>query len=229
MLSSGTNGVAKKATKVLLAAVRRRRHALDAAQSVRLGPLTINEVFLLYMKKVRLFIDTEFTDFVDLDLISIAIVADTDPTIEFYAEITDFDRGLCNHFVVANILPLLGKAQGRAMLYENARNELREWLEQFRDANACICYDYIGDFVLLKELLYQPYRGSEFARFPKWLDTDNIWKKLDPNLLSQFWRDHPEYSQHHSLHDARANAAAFCIGEWRQEVLEVAGPKTRAR
>jgi hypothetical protein len=180
------------------------------------------------MSRLRIFIDTEFTDFVDLDLISIALVADADPPKEFYVEITDFDRSLCNDFVVANILPLLGKAPGRAMPFSDASNELHEWLEQFRDANACICYDYIGDFVLLKELLFQPCRGSTFASFPEWLATDNVWKKLDRDLLSQFWRVHPEFSQHFALHDARANAAAFCISEFRQEFLEVLGPKTRA-
>ncbi|SFJ84850.1 protein of unknown function [Paraburkholderia megapolitana] len=38
---------------------------------------------------MRIFVDTEFTDFIDCDLISIALVADDGR--EFYAERNDFD------------------------------------------------------------------------------------------------------------------------------------------
>jgi len=107
--------------------------------------------------------------------------------------------------VVANVMPHLGKVSGHAMLYDTAQGEVKEWLEQFHDANAVICYDYLGDYMLLQELLYQPWRVTEFARFPAWLSTANIYKHLDPRLLLKFWSDHAEYNQHHALHDAKSN------------------------
>ena len=45
------------------------------------------------------FIDTEFTDFVQIDLISIALVSDDGR--EFYAERTDYCRDDCNDFLYA--------------------------------------------------------------------------------------------------------------------------------
>ncbi|WP_426356268.1 hypothetical protein ACP26O_00100 [Burkholderia sp. R-40] len=52
---------------------------------------------------MRIFVDTEFTDFIDCDLISIALVAEDGH--EFYAERTDFDHHACSAFVREAILP----------------------------------------------------------------------------------------------------------------------------
>ncbi|GGE82330.1 hypothetical protein [Massilia psychrophila] len=108
------------------------------------------------MTRLNIFLDTEFSDFVGLDLISMSLVAGTSPPQEYYVEITDFDRTICNEFVIANVLPNLNKAPGRAMLYDAARDDLRACLEEFRKANAVVCYDNVGDYVRLQELLYQP-------------------------------------------------------------------------
>ena len=57
---------------------------------------------------MRLFVDTEFTDFIDCELISIGLVSE-DGRHEFYAEVADYDRQKCNAHVQAGIWPLLGK------------------------------------------------------------------------------------------------------------------------
>lgn len=54
-----------------------------------------------------IFLDTEFTDFIDCELISIGMVSDGNH--EFYAERTDYDRSLCSDFVREAVLPFLGK------------------------------------------------------------------------------------------------------------------------
>lgn len=59
-----------------------------------------------------IFVDTEFTDFVQIDLISVALVADDGR--EFYAERTDYCRADCNDFVRAAVLPKLGRIDGAA-------------------------------------------------------------------------------------------------------------------
>ena len=60
---------------------------------------------------LHLFVDTEFTDFLNCDLISIAIVAADGR--EFYGERSDFDQGSCSEFVRAAILPQLGQYPDR--------------------------------------------------------------------------------------------------------------------
>ncbi|MFC6520885.1 hypothetical protein ACFQAT_15195 [Undibacterium arcticum] len=52
-----------------------------------------------------IFLDTEFTDFIDIELISIGLVSQDGR--EFYAERNDFDVAKCNNFVRAGILPML--------------------------------------------------------------------------------------------------------------------------
>lgn len=59
-----------------------------------------------------IFLDTEFTDFVQLGLISIALVAEDGR--EFYAERTDYRQGDCTDFVCSAVLPLLGRVPGAA-------------------------------------------------------------------------------------------------------------------
>ncbi|WP_434717222.1 hypothetical protein P5X00_39880 (plasmid) [Paraburkholderia sp. A2RO-4L] len=46
---------------------------------------------------MRVYVDTEFTQFIDCDLISIGLVADDGR--EFYGERADYDRASCSEFV----------------------------------------------------------------------------------------------------------------------------------
>lgn len=52
------------------------------------------------------FIDTEYTDFRDCVLISLAIAGENGD--EFYGERTDFDQSRCSDFVRRVVLPQLG-------------------------------------------------------------------------------------------------------------------------
>ncbi|WP_253190215.1 3'-5' exoribonuclease [Paraburkholderia phenazinium] len=54
-------------------------------------------------RKTRYFIDTEFTDFEACQIISVAIVGEDGH--EFYGEVSDFERPLCNNFVRDTVLP----------------------------------------------------------------------------------------------------------------------------
>lgn len=180
------------------------------------------------MNKLRIFIDTEFTDFVDPSLIALALVADTDPPQEFYVEISDFDRNSCNDFVVANVLPQLNIILGRSMSYEEAKDRVGEWLNLFRHTGACICYVFIGDLILLQKMLHESGKDDKAADMSEWLSFDNIWTNLDRDLRTNFWRDHPEISEHHALYDARANLAAMSEVSHDYEVISTRGPRTRA-
>lgn len=57
------------------------------------------------------FVDSEFIDFVQMDLISIALVAEDGR--EFYAERTDYRRDDCSDFVRVAVLPMEAALQLR--------------------------------------------------------------------------------------------------------------------
>jgi len=52
----------------------------------------------------RLFVDTEFTDFIDCELLSIGIVSEDGR--EFYGERSDVDLTRCSDFARVAVLPL---------------------------------------------------------------------------------------------------------------------------
>lgn len=105
----------------------------------------------------NLFFDTEFTGLrKDTTLISIGIVSDTGD--RFYAELTDYDEGMCDEWIEKNVLDhlvLSGNAELEESMAadnktttvigskEDVRRELMEWLEM--DAN--FDSDYTAVFV----------------------------------------------------------------------------------
>ena len=146
---------------------------------------------------MRLFFDTEFTDLVECDLISIALVAEDGR--EFYAERNDFASAKCNDFVVKNVLPLLGVWPERVMSKDRLARELCTWLAQFQSEAPVLCFDFAGDIGLLVDLI---------GPLPAWLSTANVMHKIDQDVWNEFLRlvDRPA---HHALWDARANRAAY--------------------
>ena len=72
----------------------------------------------------RALIDTEFTDLIEIKLISIVIV--TDSQEEFYAEVP-FESSKCNKFVPETVMPLLGQIAGASC---SSLDKLRSRLEQ---------------------------------------------------------------------------------------------------
>lgn len=139
--------------------------------------------------KMRIFIDTEFTDFIDCDLISIALVADDGR--EFYAERTDFDRHTCSAFVREAVLPQLGQYPGRIFSRASLHAALHEWLEQF--GGGTFCMDFHGDWDLLVDLL---------DGVPDDWDAALIWDQADKARLESYFQQFG--GRHHALHDARA-------------------------
>jgi hypothetical protein len=146
---------------------------------------------------MRVFLDTEFTNLQDRELISLALVAENGA--EFYGECTDFELSGCSDFVRETVLPL-GSPAARAMPREQLRIEVMSWLQRIpiRD-HPILCYDYDGDRQLLERLLG--------GALPKGWRTENIWTRLDAARLEAFFAEHGHH--HHALWDARANRASF--------------------
>ncbi|MGH8190976.1 MAG: hypothetical protein ACREP2_05975, partial [Rhodanobacteraceae bacterium] len=100
---------------------------------------------------MRVYLDTEFTDWddPDTDLISIALVAEDGR--EFYAECTDFDPRKCTNFVTIEVLPLLGAPGVLRGDTATLKRAVLVWLAGIPEPE--IAVDYDGDWRLLARLL----------------------------------------------------------------------------
>lgn len=148
---------------------------------------------------MKLFLDTEFTDFIDIELISIGIVSEDGR--EFYAERIDFDESKCSQFVRLAVLPKLGSSPAFVGTKLQIKEYLEKWLSQFDSIEVCV--DYLPDWELFVELLdietYENKTGVSYCM---------IGAFLNPLDIEQYWRENGRQN-HHALHDAKANRAAF--------------------
>jgi hypothetical protein len=175
----------------------------------------------------RVFLDTEFTDFIQCDLISIGLKAETGE--EFYGENLDFNKKLSSDFVHQAVYPFLTpNTHGMKELELSAR--LWQWFDDLDCEQVEIYMDYPSDWELMCELL----RG----RHPKFIHPVNIFVKLSALCLTQSVLSSPDgfakanerlrkifYTefmnhfyetkepQHHALSDARANHRGYLAAE----------------
>lgn len=159
-----------------------------------------------------IFLDTEFTDFVRPDLISIALVAEDGR--EFYAERTDYHRDACSGFVRETVLILLDRVPGATCSRAELTLRLRDWFETLPEP-ATIIYDFEGDWLLLADA----YLGRHHRQPPA-----NVGDKLH---LDNYAITHPVFEQalnltytqdwppHHALADARALRNGYLT--WREQ------------
>lgn len=153
-----------------------------------------------------IFLDTEFTDFVSPDLISLALVAENGR--EFYAERTDYHRDACSAFVRENVLPLLGRLPDAACSRAELTQRLHEWFEQLPEPVTLI-YDFEGDWRLLADaMLGRAYRNPP-ANLGEPLHLDNacithpVFERAQNLIYTQDW------PPHHALADARSLRAGY--------------------
>lgn len=147
---------------------------------------------------MKIFIDTEFTDFIECDLISIGFASDD--SRQFYGERNDFSLAGCSDFVRKSVLPQLGKKPECVYSKGGLRAAVHAWLNQFSAAGATICYDFVGDIGLLHDLI---------GDFPPWLKTRNVSAKIDDLQFEYFIGTLFDGAQHHALNDAICNKLAY--------------------
>lgn len=150
---------------------------------------------------MRIFIDTEFTDFIDCHLISLGMVSEFGE--EFYCEVP-YPAKACSAFVHEVIIPLLNQDPHAQCNKDDLKIRILKWLKLIQNANASeiqICFDYQTDWDLFVDAL-----DGEVPRFirPCLINTE-----ISDLLLHEFWGNNPSLREHHALHDARANASAF--------------------
>lgn len=148
------------------------------------------------LKPKILYLDTEFTDFIQCDLISIALVSDCGK-YEFYAERNDYNKGDCSQFVTEFVLPHLGGVE--AICRDELKKQLFEFISSLKE-DVIIACDYYGDLDLLYDAL-DDTRPKNLL--PQW----HNFKDSTVNPI--FYLASSDYTkgvnQHHALHDARAN------------------------
>jgi hypothetical protein len=152
-----------------------------------------------------IFLDTEFTDFNDCDLISIGLVDENGR--EFYAESTQYRQEACSDFVRQVVIPLLGQHKDTVVgNYFEIAKQLNEWLKFYND-EIVIAIDYLGDWQLLVKLLAL-LPEEELVQNVKGL---NIWGDLDIMALEYYWAEVDAFGhkEHHALYDARGNKYAY--------------------
>jgi len=147
----------------------------------------------------NVFIDTEFTDFVDPQLISIGLVAETGE--EFYAELP-YDIRNCSDFVKEMVLPLLGYTPDSELTKDDLYGKITQWLRIIRPSNSDIpiCFDYQTDW----DLFYDALDG----RVPTWCKRRLVADQINELLRYEYHKQN-RLPEHHALNDARANCHAF--------------------
>ena len=143
-----------------------------------------------------IFLDTEFTDSLQIDLISIGMVS-ADGAHELYAERSDFQHHWCNAFVRAAVLPQLGKA-GAALDRAQMAVRLLDWFASLPDGVTVAC-DSFSDWELLIDAM-----GERPVNLAGLLDLRmDAHSPTFNGAVCQYHRHDQPW--HHALHDAKAN------------------------
>lgn len=171
---------------------------------------------------MRLFVDTEFTDFDPMkqQLISLGVVSE-DGYHQFYVEITDYRKDFESQFVKDVVCPLLeNKKYG--MAHADAAIAYSAWLDKLPIGPLQFIIDYPADFALMVPLMKHTKRtyGLQMfnVEFTNELKNRGITEesKIDDGFRAIIHSDHTYFNidprQHHSLVDAKESRHAWQRG-----------------
>lgn len=151
-----------------------------------------------------IFLDCEFTDFNDCELLSIGMVSE-DGRYEFYAERTDYTDSWCNDFVRKEVLPLLGQFPGVACTRNELNRRVWEWFA-ILPSHVQLASDSTHD----RDLLWDAFGEG----LPENLDRKvfDLRPLIDTSIFNDaVCRFHEQSNQprHHALYDAHAHRAGW--------------------
>ena len=148
---------------------------------------------------MRIFLDTEFTDFSAPRLISFGLASEDGR--EFYAELTDgWQPEHCTEFVTDVVLPLLGGDPAARLSRDAAGEHLAHWLTGIEESVTLI-YDTETDWRLLSQLLW-PWQDVVAVEGVLLGWPGFAMARRHEDLLEALLHDNPR--RHHALVDARA-------------------------
>jgi hypothetical protein len=149
---------------------------------------------------VLIFLDTEFTDFIDCDLISIGMVSEDGQHV-FYAERNDFRHEWENDFVRVAVLPYLGQFPEAVCTREELTQRLRAWFASLPRSVQIAC-DAQQDLDLLRDALDEELPANiKPGRF-------NLASLIDTTVFHKavcHYHEQPGQPWHHALYDAHAH------------------------
>jgi hypothetical protein len=150
------------------------------------------------------FLDTEFTDFIDCELISLGLAAADGR--DFYAEVSDYDTQSCNAFVRAAVLPKLGRDPGQIFRRSELGPAVRRWLLALGEPVHFAC-DNSTDWDLLVDLFDGELLSNVQGRY------DLSTMVSSPIFQKGVCEYHasPGRPWHHALHDACALRAGWLL------------------
>lgn len=151
-----------------------------------------------------IFLDCEFTDFINCELVSIGMVSE-DGRHEFYAERNDYADSWCNHFVRAAVLPQLGEFPDATCTRDELTRRLWAWFTTL-PRHVQLASDSQHDRDLLWDALGEGLpENLEKAVY-------DLRPLIDSTVYNDavcHYHDKPDQPWHHALHDARAHRAGW--------------------
>jgi len=153
-------------------------------------------------ERVLVFLDTEFTHFVDhlCELMSLGLV-DYSGERELYLELSEWDRGKASAFVREVVCPLLGRDQENICTRPAAAARISDWFAAL-SGPADVLSDSGRDLKLLQDLLGPMPSSIRFRLVP-----DQILGLVEDAIDEEFRQSRQE--RHHALVDARALRGAY--------------------
>lgn len=148
------------------------------------------------------FLDTEFTDFINTEVISIGLVT-SDGKHEFYAERTDYDRKMCSDFVRFEIAPLFDES-GFVGTKEEIGFEIAKWISNLPYNQVIIVIDYYADWQIFGDILGDnvPSKLKRTAEYVQHM------VDFAPGAFANGCEEYYEQfdkRRHHALVDAKSN------------------------
>lgn len=148
------------------------------------------------------FLDTEFTDFIDCELISIGMIGE-DGRHELYLEVQDFDHSKCNAFVQSTVWSQLGRIDGAIVRKVDVQARLRDWFAKL-PRSVTIASDSQHD----RDLLAEAFDGQWPTNLTGWFDLRPL---IDTGVFDRAVAQYHsnERPWHHALYDAQAHRAGW--------------------
>ena len=150
-----------------------------------------------------IFLDTEFTNLAERELISIALVSEDGQRV-FYRERLDFDQERCSGFVQAKVLPLLGRCGHVAVQGNQLSEQTRTWFSTLPRSVVIAC-DSEWDWQIFGEVIGHPLPANITGRF-------DLRPLIDTAVFHHAvcrYHDQSDRPWHHALHDAYAHRAGW--------------------
>lgn len=146
-----------------------------------------------------LFLDTEYTDPLNIELISLGLVSE-DGKHEFYCERNDFEKDFCNEFVRNTVLPHIGKIPEVQVDRAELRKRLAAWFTTLPRSVTVACDSYTD-----WELVLNVLEGERPCNLTGRYDLRSLIDDSTFHRAVCGYHEQDSQPWHHALHDARAH------------------------